>query len=115
MDLYAPLTALAGDYTGTFTVTAPGQQPVHIQVTLTVWNFVLPLTHTMLTRFSNVPEALENYYATWAQQGLVQIPSDWSPVEEQINTLLAQHGINAFPICRTLTLCSNRMTHYRHP
>jgi len=51
IDLYVPVNARAGSYTGTVRVTSKGQPLFTVPVRLTVWNFVLPSTSSLRTSF----------------------------------------------------------------
>lgn len=67
MDVYIPKDAAAGTYTGTVTVTADGQSPASIPLTLTVWNFVLPDLRVVTTYFGMQTEDFIQFHkGTWA-------------------------------------------------
>jgi len=52
IEIYVPPTAAAGEYSGSATVTADGQNPVVIPIQLTVWNFALPSVSTLKSAYS---------------------------------------------------------------
>ncbi|MBI3802563.1 MAG: DUF4091 domain-containing protein, partial [Nitrospirae bacterium] len=52
IEIYIPVTAAAGVYSGSATVTASGQNPVVVPIQLTVWNFTLPSTATLKSAYS---------------------------------------------------------------
>ncbi|HZR47530.1 MAG TPA: glycoside hydrolase domain-containing protein, partial [Candidatus Manganitrophaceae bacterium] len=52
IDIYIPMSAAAGVYTGTATVTAANQTAVTVPIELTVWNFALPSTSTLKSAYS---------------------------------------------------------------
>lgn len=51
-DVFVPADAEPGCYKGTLTVTASGQKPVCLPIELTVWDFTLPLTSSVVTAFN---------------------------------------------------------------
>lgn len=52
IEIYIPLTAAAGVYTGSATVTAAGQNPLVVPIQLTVWDFALPSVSTLKSAYS---------------------------------------------------------------
>jgi hypothetical protein len=58
IEVTVPKDAAPGDYAGTVTVTADGEMPVEIPVTLTVWDFVLPETPTLRSNFGGLGKRL---------------------------------------------------------
>ena len=103
MDLFVPADAAAGVYKGTYRVTANGARAVKIPVSLTVWDFALPPTPTLVTEFGSPAERLHIYYAERAKAGIETEPLDWAAVEEQCHRLLSDHRVNAVPPRELLT------------
>ncbi len=97
VDIRVPAAAPAGEYTGTYRVTATGHESVEIPVTLTVWDFDLPRVSTMHTAFGSPAERMRGYYRRRAAEGKEQEPADWNAVETQVARLLGEHRINATP------------------
>jgi hypothetical protein len=96
-DLFIPLGTPAGEYRGTYRVTAQEQQPVEVPVALTVWDFDLPPVPTMKTALGSPAHQLRSYYQKRAQQGKEKAPAHWDTVEAQCSQLLSEHRINATP------------------
>ncbi|MCX6907079.1 MAG: DUF4091 domain-containing protein [Verrucomicrobia bacterium] len=83
VDLFAPASAAPGEYRGSYRLDIEGGKTFEIPVSLTVWNFTLPATATLVTAFpSPVPESP---------------PSVWNAVEEQCAVMLSEHRFNAKP------------------
>jgi hypothetical protein len=102
VDLYGPTNAVTGDSRGVYRVTAAGGKTVEIPVTLTVWNFTLPRTPTLVTAFGSPAQRMRDYYRQRAKAGQESEPSDWAAVEEQCAQLLREHGFNATPPAEAL-------------
>ena len=51
-DVFVPADTVPGCYKGALTVTADGRKPVILPIELTVWNFTLPLTNSVVTAFN---------------------------------------------------------------
>ena len=100
VDLYVPTNAAAGDYLGVYRVAAAGGRSLEVPVALTVWDFTLPPTPTLVTAFGS--PRLRDYYRQRAKAGQEPEPSDWAAVEEQCAQLLSAHGVNATPPAETL-------------
>src|SRR5262245_43008376 len=49
IDVFVPKDAAPGEYSGVVTVSAAGQRPATVPVTLTVWDFALPETPSLRT------------------------------------------------------------------
>jgi len=81
VDLYVSSNALPGEYRGMCRVTADQGQAVEIPVILTVWDFALPQTPTLVTEFGS--PRLRDYYRQRAKAGNEPEPSDWTAVEAQ--------------------------------
>ena len=101
VDLYIPTDAPPGDYRGVYRVTAARGHVHKIPVSLTVWDFALPSTPTLVTEFGTPP--LRDYYGQRAKAGLEPEPSDWAAVERQCAQLLSDHRFNATPPRELLT------------
>jgi len=97
VDLYVPADAKAGEYRGTYRVTAAGGKAMEVPVVLTVWDFELPATPTLQTAFGSPAGRLRGYYRQRGNEGKEKEPSDWAAVETQCSALLAQHRCNATP------------------
>ncbi len=70
MDVYIPESAGAGTYQGNVIVTATGQPPVTVPITLTVWSLVLPDMRAVTTYFQmNLDGVIEFHRGTWACSG----------------------------------------------
>ena len=95
VDLYVPTNARPGDYRGVYRVTTSGGGAREIPVSLTVWDFALPPTPTLVTEFGS--PRLRDYYRERAQAGNEPEPSDWATVEAQCAQLLSEHRFNATP------------------
>ncbi|MEK7862081.1 MAG: hypothetical protein AAB295_02315, partial [Chloroflexota bacterium] len=103
VDIFVPADAKAGEYRGSYRVTAPGQKPVTLNVSLTVWDFALPDTLTMQTALGSPAERMRGYYAKLAKAGKETAPQDWSAVEAQVADEVSRLRINATPPRETLT------------
>jgi hypothetical protein len=101
VDLYVPTNAAAGEYRGAYRVTADGGKASELPVSLTVWNFTLPQTPSLVTEFGS--PRLRDYYRQRARAGNGPEPSDWAAVEAQCAQLLSEHRFNATPPRETLT------------
>ncbi len=97
VDLFVPAGATAGVYRGTYRVAAEGAAEVKVPVSLTVWDFELPPTPTLVTEFGSPAERLHLYYSERAKAGIEPEPSDWTAVEDQCSLLLSEHRFNAVP------------------
>ena len=96
IDVYVPAGAKAGDYTGRFIVKA-GAQAIEVPVTVTVWDFALPVTLTMKSELGSPAPSLRSYYSKLAASGKGAAPAEWSAVDRQMWTLLAENRVNAAP------------------
>ncbi len=94
VDLYVPAAALPGDYQGVYHVISDDHGEVEIPVTLTVWDFALPSTPTLVTAFGSPAQRMRGYYRDKAGE---RQPADWPAVESQCAQLLSEHRINATP------------------
>ena len=103
VDILVPEAAAAGVYRGTYRVSAEGARPVDIPVSLTVWDFALPATPTLVTEFGSPAERLHAYYRKRAADGVEPEPGDWAAVEGQCQDLLTEHRLNAVPPASLLT------------
>jgi len=94
VDLYVPAAASPGDYRGVYRVISDDHGEVEIPVTLTVWDFALPSTPTLVTAFGSPAQRMRGYYRDKAGE---RQPADWPVVESQCAQLLSEHRINATP------------------
>jgi hypothetical protein len=103
VDLYVPTNAAPGEYRGVYHVTAAGggASATEIPVSLTVWDFTLPQTPTLVTEFGS--PRLRDFYRERAQADKEPEPADWAAVETQCEQLLSEHRINATPPSEMLT------------
>jgi hypothetical protein len=97
IDLYVPPGTTAGEYRGTWRLTATDGQAVEIPVALEVWDFDLPRVSTLVTALGSPAERMRSYYRQRAQAGKEPEPEDWAAVDEQCARLLTEHRINATP------------------
>ncbi len=95
VDLYVPANAVAGEYSGACCLIATNGRAVTVPVALTVWNFTLPPTPTLVTAFDS--PRLRDYYRQRAKDGREPEPSDWTAVDNQCAQLLSDHRFNAKP------------------
>jgi hypothetical protein len=102
VDLHVPAGIPAGEYQGTYAVTAEGGKRIDIPVALTVWDFTLPATPTLATAFGSPAQRMRSYYRERAKAGKETEPSDWQAVEAQCAQLLSEHRLNATPPAETL-------------
>jgi len=58
VEIHVPSDAAPGEYKGTIAVTADGEKPLDVPVTLTVWDFVLPDRPTLKTNFGGLGKRL---------------------------------------------------------
>ena len=100
VDVYVPTNTAAGEYRGVYRVTANGDSVREIPVSLTVWNFTLPATATLVTEFGT--PRLRDYYRQRAKAGGEAGPSDWAAVDAQCAQMLSEHRFNATPPGETL-------------
>jgi hypothetical protein len=97
VDLYVPPDAKAGEYRGTYRITADTGNVVEVPVTLNVWDFELPAVSALRTAFGSPAARMRGYYRQRAAQGKEKEPSDWAAVETQCAEMLSRHRINATP------------------
>ena len=97
VDLYVPADTAPGEYRGTYRVTADGGKSLDVPVVLTVWDFALPQTPTLVTAFGSPAQRMPDYYRQRAKAGQGSEPSDWQTVQTQCAQLLSEHRINATP------------------
>lgn len=97
VDILVPRTAAAGTYTGNFTVTSD-QGEVPVPVTLTVWNFALPVQSALLSSFQfwNEYSHRPHPYSLAANQELLR--HRISPMNVRLadeRSLIDDYGLNA--------------------
>ncbi len=97
VDLYVPAETPPGEYRGVYRVIAEGGKSVDVPVTLTVWDFTLPRTPTLVTAFGSPAQRMRDYYRQRAKASKEPEPSDWQAVETQCAQLLSEHRFNATP------------------
>jgi hypothetical protein len=103
VDLYVPEGMAAGEYHGSYHITAAEAPRIDIPVTLTVWDFDLPRVPTFQTAFGSPAQQLRAYYEEHAKAGKETPPKDWKEVDTQYAQLLREHHINATPPEQMLT------------
>jgi hypothetical protein len=88
VDLYVPSNAVSGEYCGVYRLAAAAGRTREIPVALAVWDFILPLTPTLVTAFGSptintedvmprllslcglpIPESVEGFDFTGAMRG----------------------------------------------
>lgn len=97
VDLYVPPPTRPGIYRATYHLTAAGEKPVEIPVTVEVWDFALPETPTVQTALGSPADRMRSYYQRRARAKSEPPPADWAAVEAQCAALLSEHRINATP------------------
>lgn len=97
VDLYVPPPTRPGIYRATYHLTAAGEKPVEIPVTVEVWNFALPETPTVQTALGSPADRMRSYYQRRARAKSEPPPADWAALEAQCAALLSEHRINATP------------------
>lgn len=97
VDVYVPPDAAAGEYLGTYRVTAADGRAEDVPVVLTVWDFELPRVSTLRTALGSPAERMRGYYAQRAKAGIEPEPTDWAEVDAQCAEMLTRHRINATP------------------
>ena len=78
LDVFIPIDAVAGTYTGAITVTADSQPAVNLPITLTVWNLTLPDMRAVTTHFKVSLNDLIQYHSGIAQCLSGSCWLDWS-------------------------------------
>ena len=104
VDLYAPMDAKPGQYQGTYRVTASDGKAAEVPVTVTVWNFALPVVPTLVTAFGSPADQMRGYYAARAKAGKEAEPTEWPAVEDHCAEELSRHRINATPPAAAVAL-----------
>lgn len=94
VDVTVPRTAAAGTYKGTFTVTSD-QGNVSVPVTLTVWNFTLPVKSALLSSFSNWEQPYLKIYQEILRNRIDPDTLD-NPADER--SLIDNYGLNTIDI-----------------
>ncbi len=92
IDCCVPADTPPGIYKGTYRLTSADNQTRDIPVALTVWNFTLPRTPSLVTAFGSPAQRMR----TWYRDNKLPAP-DWPRVEEQCALTLSQHRFNAAP------------------
>ena len=104
VDIFVPVSTVAGTYTGTVTVSADGEADVEIAVTLTVWNITLPDTPALQTAlWAGTVDRMYVRRSGWLNWSLTT--EQWEgDVTANVNTVLAVGGIAAQPFHVAQTL-----------
>ncbi len=102
VDVFVPPEAVAGEYRGSYRVTAAGKVLATVPVNLTVWDFQLPRVSAMATALGTPAERMRGYYAKRAKAGKEDEPADYSVIDAQCAELLSRHRINASQPPRSL-------------
>jgi hypothetical protein len=92
VDCYVPAETPPDKYTAVYRVISADGPAVEIPVALTVWNFTLPPTPTLVTAFGSPADRIPGWYR---EKGIEA--ADWSYVEDQCALMLSQHRFNATP------------------
>ncbi len=101
-DLYVPPETAPGEYRGIYRVTAEGGKSLDVPIVLTVWDFTLPQTPTLVTAFGSPAERIRDSSRQWGKAGKESEPSDWQAVQTQCAELLSEHRFNAVPASEML-------------
>jgi hypothetical protein len=75
VDLYVPAQTAAGEYRGSYRVTCEGEKSFEVPVTLTVWDFTLPQTPTLVTAFGAPAQRMRDSYRQRGKAGQEPEPS----------------------------------------
>lgn len=97
VDLHISPKTPAGTYRGTYRLSAAGERPVEIPVTVEVWDFALPETPTVQTALGSPADRMRGYYQRHPLAKKEGPPADWTAVEAQCAALVSEHRINATP------------------
>lgn len=97
VDLYAPPGTVPGRYTGEARLELREGGPLRVPVALTVYDFELPETPTMVTALGDPAGRLRGHYQQRAKEGKEPEPADWAAFDAQVAELLSRHKINATP------------------
>ena len=100
VDIYIRTNIPSGKYTGSYSVADEQGGNWNIPISLTVWNFALPQTPTLMTEFGS--PRLRDYYRQLAKTGNITGPSDWAEIEAQCAQILSENRINATPSSQLL-------------
>lgn len=95
LDIRVPKTTTAGVYTGVVTVTADNQDDVEVDITLTVWDWVLPDRSAFKTDFGTPDVRMYSNRQGGGTELLPFVPSDWDDVTNICNTIFAKNGLSA--------------------
>jgi len=86
VDVSIPRDAVAGNYTGRFTVMVPGLGETHLPVKLTAWGFTLPDGPGLATHFGSLDGIAEKYHVSLASR-------EFATLEERYAKAMAEHRI----------------------
>jgi len=88
VEVSVPKDAAPGEYAGTVTVTAEGEKPVEVPVSLTVWDFALPDVPTLRTNVGGLGKRLLTGHA-----GYVPDTPPYRDLERRYAASLAAHRL----------------------
>jgi hypothetical protein len=97
VDLFVTASVPAGDYKGVYRIHSQSGESIKIPVKLTVWDFQLPLTPTLVTAFGSPAGRMRGYDPAIIGVEGVSGGIDWEAVETQCAQLLSEHRFNATP------------------
>jgi len=96
VDVHVPKATVAGDYTGTITLSADDQDDVEIAVSLHVWNWTHPDTTSLRTSFSGPADALRRWKDLPGMEAFAALDADgWAGVVDNTNIVMANFGLSA--------------------
>ena len=95
VDVYVPERAAAGEYRGVYRLTAAGGGGWEVPVVLTVWDFALPATPTLVTEFGSPPPA--DYYERKGKTGERRSRPIGRRWKRNAPSYSSEHRINAVP------------------
>src|SRR4030095_17161133 len=70
---------------------------MEIPASVTVWDFRLPETPTLITEFGSPIGGLRNYYHRLATNEGIAEPTHWSSIAAACAEVLSEHRLNATP------------------
>ncbi len=90
VDCYVPDGTPPGKYAAVYRLTSAEGWTCNVPVELTVWDFSLPETPTLVTAFGSPADRMRSWYRDNKLE-----PADWSYIRDQCNLLLSEHRFNA--------------------
>ena len=115
VDIDVPTGVPAGQYRGTYRVTCESGEARDVPVALTVWDFSLPQTPSLVTAFGSPADRMRSYYRQRAEVSKETEPSDWEAVERQCAELLSEHRQDATPPAEMLRPVAQAEGSFRIP